>query len=149
MCLKENGHIMRNKIQSIVTIVLIGIMSFSCHKEEVIAKVQVKTDKNTYMDLQDIIIAISNNSDELLEFYICNGKQSPTYELQRYSGQWVTIDAAICNGFSSYCCGVMKIGETKNDTLISNWLDKGKYRFKYSFGTDNSKIFYSNQFNVD
>ena len=141
---------MRNRIQSILTIIFVGIVIFSCDNEEIIAeKVQVKTDKNTYMDLQDIIITITNNSDELLEFYICNGKQFPTYELQRFNGKWSIIAASICNGFSSYCCGVMKIGETKKDTLISNWLDKGKYRFKYSFGTDNSKVFYSNQFNID
>jgi hypothetical protein len=139
-----------SKIQSILISALIGVMILSCDKEHIVAeKVQVRTDKSNYMDLQDIIITINNNSDELLQFYVCNGKQFPTYELQIYNEQWTTIAASICNGFSSYCCGLMKIGETKRDTLISNWLDKGKYRFKYSFGTGNSKTFYSNQFNVD
>ena len=52
---------MRNKIRSIVAIVLIG-MILSCDEEEIIEeRVQVRTDKNTYMDLQDIIITINNN----------------------------------------------------------------------------------------
>lgn len=141
---------MKNRIQSTLTTILVVIMGFSCDNEEIVAeKVHVKTDKNTYMDLQDIIITIRNNSNAPLEFYICNGKQFPTYELQQFNGQWTTISASICNGLTSYCCGVMEIGETKKDTLISNWLDKGKYRFKYSFGAGNSKMFYSNQFNID
>ncbi len=43
----------------------------------------------------------------------------------------------------------MKIEQTKRDTLFSNKLDKGKYRFKYLFVTDNSKVFYSNQFDIN
>jgi len=100
---------MKSRIQSIFKIILFGIMILSCDQEEIITeKVQIITDKISYIDLQDIIVTVSNNSGELLEFYICNGKQFPTYELQRYGAQWTTIDASVCNGFSSYCCGSFK-----------------------------------------
>src|SRR5262245_25284337 len=127
---------MRAKIKSIMAVTAIVTMHLSCDNEKNFTeKVQIKTDKSSYMDLQDIVITINNNSDEQLEFFICNGKQFPTYELQKFDGQWETIAASICNGLTSYCCGTMKIGETKRDTLVSNWLDDGIYRFKYSFGT--------------
>lgn len=125
------------------------IILIACEKDiSINDKIDISTDRETYMNLMDIVIRITNNSENDLVYEVCNGKIP--YGIEKYADEnWGLIYSPVCNAFQSYCCKALIPGQEYLDTIKSNWLDAGKYRLVYSFEVNNSaNAFYSNTFKI-
>ncbi len=137
------------KTSHIILILIVLVAMISCNKEEevqtaALKKIEFSTDKNEYHDLEDIVIKFHNNTSSYIGVNWCR-----LYYLERFEDdEWKSMGGPPCPFDGSFI--VYKPNETFRDTIYSNWLDKGKYRFatfNLRLDTTNCKV-YSNEFDI-
>lgn len=121
-------------------LIMLVLFMVSCTKnetEQVVAQQEIifVTDKSLYHDLEDIAIKFQNNTSSDLRLDWCR-----LYYMEQFkNGIWESTGDPPCPYDGSFI--IINPNETIFDTIHSNWLDNGKYRFvTYNLSTDTSHI---------
>jgi len=136
---------------TILSFILI-VLLLSCERNETEElhekkEVELSTDKNSYMNLQDIAFKLSNSSNNNLAYLGCAFNYSPVIELEKYTNEeWIIEHYSLC---IEYYWHLLLQNEEIFDTIHSNWLDAGKYRLKCHLMKDSLEIVVcSNMFEI-
>ncbi len=134
-------------------IAIIIIFLCSCDKEKNgNENLLISTDKITYTPNEKVKINITNNFENVIDYYICSSyKGIPPSILKYENDDWTGFWGPICDGFISHCCGGLEPQIAYNDTLNVTF-EKGTYKIEYSFIVEHGggyQSFYSNEFTVD
>ena len=135
---------------------LIGIIIvfFSgCDKEKnETPNLLISTDKLTYTSDEKVKINITNNFENVLDYYICSSYNGIPPSILKYENDdWTGFWGPICDGFISHCCGELEPQIAYNDTF-DIMFEKGTYKIEYSFIVEPGggyQSFFSNEFTVD
>lgn len=141
---------MKKLFTSLSFILLVFVLS--CEKnetEELLEKkeVELSTDKNSYMNLQDIAFKLCNNTNSNLTYLGCAFGNSPVIELEKYTNEeWIIEHYSLC---IEYFWHTLLQNEEIFDTIHSNCFDAGKYRLKCHLMMDSLEIVVcSNMFEI-
>lgn len=143
---------MKSSIITIAFIFFITLLSCDTNETEYLPDekdVDLFTDRNSYMNLQDIAFKLCNNSHNNLSFLGCWFSNSPVIEIEKYKNEeWATHHFTICVEYSWH---QLNSGQEIIDTIHSNWFDTGKYRLKCQLLENDSieSIVYSNVFAIE
>ena len=132
---------------------LIGIIFIflsGCDKEK--NDLLISTDKISYTSDEKVIINITNNFENVLNYFFCSSYEGiPPTILKYENDDWTGFWGPICNGYASGCCRELEPQFNYNDTLNVAF-EKGTYKIEYSFIVEHGEgyqSFYSNEFNID
>ena len=128
------------------------VLLLSCERNETEElpdkkEAELSTDKNSYMNLQDIAFKLCNSSNNNLTYLGCAYSYSPVIELEKYTNEeWTIETATLCIEYSWH---QLLQNEDILDTIHSNWFDAGKYRLKCHLTKDTAQLtVYSNEFEI-
>lgn len=129
------------------------MLFWNCERNETVEipdkkYVELNTDKNSYLNLQDIAFNLCNNSHDNLSYLGCWFSNSPVIELEKYiNEEWVVEHYTLCVEYSWH---QLHSGQEIADTIRSNWFDTGSYRMKCNLMIDSLEtIVYSNVFEIN
>lgn len=136
---------------TILSVFLI-VLVLSCEKNETVEPPDNKefvlsTDKNSYLNLQDIAFTLSNTSINNLAYLGCAFNNSPVFEIEKYTNEeWEIAHFALC---VEYHWHPLLENKEISDTIYSNWLDFGRYRLTTRLLQDTTHFsVYSNEFEI-
>jgi len=147
---------MKNKIRMIssATLLFFVLIFFilSCERDEIDEspdknEVVFSTDKNSYMNLQDIAFKLSNRLNNNVSYFGCFFGSSPVIELEQYTNEeWEIKHFTLCVEYSWH---QLLQNQDMLDTIHSNWFEPGKYRLVIELMKDTIQIpVYSNEFEI-
>lgn len=135
----------------LVIIILIGFIS--CDKEKNDNQnLQISTDKLSYSSDESVYVNIANNYETELSYYVCSSYEGISPLIMKFKdNNWTGYWSPICNGYASYCCGILESQTEYKDTLNITF-EKGTYKIEYSFIVEHGEdyqSFYSNEFKIE
>lgn len=136
---------------TLLSVILI-ILVLSCERNEDVELIQTEevllsTDKNSYVDLQDITFKLSNTSYDNLAYLGCAFNNPPIIEIEKYTNEeWIIEHFTLC---IDYFWHPLLENKEISDTIHSNWLDTGRYRLATQLLQDTTHFkVYSNEFEI-
>lgn len=130
--------------------IVLNVFGCSYNSVEQNKTVVISVSKQSYSSKDDVQYFYTNKTGFDINFFICNGQMSPTVEVQQLkSGTWLLVWANVCNGFNSYCCGIIKKDESNAILFPTNILDSGIYRLKLNLSVNGTnRDFFSESFTI-
>ena len=140
------------KIKYILGLILL-IVFISCSKEKNDNQyLQISTDKLSYSSNEMVCVNIANHYKTELGYYICSSYKGVSPLILKYEdNNWIAYWSPVCNGYASYCCGILESQNNYKDTLNITF-GKGTYKIEYSFIVEHGEgyqSFFSNEFEVE
>jgi hypothetical protein len=142
---------MKTKSIGIIAVLVFAMMITSCKKEEEKTNtpeptVNVYTDNNTYIDLDDIVVTLKNETPDTIRYGACNF--SNVFDLQiekKTDTAWTAVFSTLCVDYIwANLPGNLKI----SDTISADVIDPGDYRIKMKLIVNsNNTVLYSDEFN--